>query len=108
MYLKTNKRTSPRPAEPSLSHTSVAAPLFFCGQQPAGQQQERWRQVVGAVASQAGGRSDRRGLGTWWVAAAAEGAGQSGMASELNEAAWREGRWASSSGLAQFFGSRSC
>lgn len=47
---------------------------------------------MGAVASQAGDRSDRRGLGTWWVAVVVEGAGQSGMASELNEAAWHEGR----------------
>lgn len=60
------------------------------------------------MASQAGDRSDHRGLGTWWVAVVVEGAGQSGMASELNEAAWHEGRWASSSGLARFFGSRSC
>lgn len=48
--------------------------------------------MVGGVASQAGDRSDRRGRGTRLVVVVAEGAGQSGMASELNEAAWHEGR----------------
>lgn len=60
------------------------------------------------AASQAGDRNDRRGRGTRSEAAVAEGAGQSEMASELSEAAWREGRWASSIGLARFFGWRSC
>lgn len=61
--------------------------------------------MVGGVASQAGDRSDRRGQGTWSVVVVVEGAGQSGMAFELNEAAWHE---ESSIGLARFFGSRSC
>ena len=48
--------------------------------------------MVGGVASQAGDRSDRRAQGTRSAAVAVEGAGQSEMASELNEAAWHEGR----------------
>lgn len=63
---------------------------------------------MGGAAGQTGDRSGHRGRGTWSVAAVVEGAGQSGMVPELNEAAWREGRWASSIGPAPFFGLGSC
>lgn len=63
---------------------------------------------MGGGAGQAGDRSGHRGRGTRPVAAAVEGAGQSGMVAELNEAAWREGRGASSIGPAPFFGLGSC